>query len=80
MTTQENTLGELNAALFSELRALRACDPTDADALRAEIDRARAVEGIAKTVVHNANTILDATRVRIAVSGDVVSVPRMLEG
>lgn len=77
----DNTLGRLNDVLFDELAALRACDPHDAEALRAEVERSRAVEGIARTVIENAGTVLQATRMRAQYAGErVVRVPRMLEG
>lgn len=76
---QENTLGRLNDALFEELQALREVDPTDKDALAAEVERSKAIEGVAKTVIENANTVLTATRMRAQLSGGTV-VPRMLEG
>jgi hypothetical protein len=76
---KDNTLGQLNIELFSELHRLREVDVTDADALRAEIERSKAVEGIAQTIVTNAKTVLDATRMRSELTRDA-SVPRMLEG
>ena len=76
-----NDLGRLNDALFAELDNLRAVDVTNADAIAAEVSRAKAVEGIAKTVIENANTVLDATRMRAEYSkGASVSMPKMLEG
>lgn len=76
-----NDLGRLNDQLFAELENLRAVDVTDADAMDAEVSRAKAVEGIARTVIENANTVLDATRMRAEFcKGASVTIPRMLEG
>ena len=76
-----NDLGRLNDQLFAELDNLRAVDASDADAIAAEVSRAKAVEGIARTVIENANTVLDATRMRAEFGkGAVVNVPKMLEG
>lgn len=77
--TGNNTLGRLNEALFEELEALRAVDPTDADALAAEVERSKAIEGIAKTVIDNASTVLMATKMRAQYT-NTVSMPKMLEG
>lgn len=75
-----NDLGRLNEALFSELENLRSVDPTDRDGLAAEVQRAKAVEGIAKTIIDNANTVLDATRMRAGFAKESVTMPKMLEG
>jgi hypothetical protein len=78
---QANDLGRLTDALFAELDNLRAVDVTDGDAIAAEVSRAKAVEGIAKTVIENANTVLDATRMRAEYGkGATVTMPKMLEG
>jgi hypothetical protein len=75
----DNTLGQLNIELFSELHRLREVDASDADALKAEVARSKAVEGIARTIVDNANTMLDVTRLRAEYSKQV-TVPKMLDG
>lgn len=74
-----NTLGQLNAELFAELHRLRQVDASDADALQAEVARSKAVEGIARMVVDNAKTVLEATRMRAEYSKEA-TMPRMLEG
>ena len=55
-------------------------DASDPDALRLEIQRARAVEGMAKAAIDNANTILDVARLKAEYSGARVSVPKALAG
>ena len=75
-----NTLGTLNFYLFDELDRLDAADPSDQDAFKAETERAKAVEGIAKTVIESANTMLDAVKLRAAYTQQVGELPKMLEG
>ena len=75
-----NTIGKLNEFLFDELDRLNAVDPRDKDALKAEVERSKAIEGIAKAVIENANTVLDATRMRAQYTHATVELPRMLEG
>lgn len=75
-----NTIGKLNDFLFEELGKLNAIDPHDKDALKAEVERSKAIEGIAKAVIDNANTVLDATRMRAQYTQASVELPRMLEG
>ena len=80
MVAEQNiTLEQLNIELFSELHRLREVDASDADALKAEVARSKAVEGIARTIVDNANTMLDVTRLRAEYSKQV-TVPKMLDG
>jgi hypothetical protein len=75
----QNALGKLNDALFAELDRLSSVDIKDEDAVKLEISRSKAIEGIAKTTVDNAKTILDATRLR-AEYGRTTPMPKMLEG
>lgn len=74
-----NALGKLNDALFAELDRLSSVDIKDEDAVKLEISRSKAIEGIAKTTVDNAKTILDATRLR-AEYGRTTPMPKILEG
>lgn len=75
----QNALGRLNDALFAELDRLSTIDIKDEDAVKLEISRSKAIEGIAKTTVDNAKTILDATRLK-AEYGRTTPMPKMLEG
>ena len=77
---RNNTLGELNDVLFEQLRALRGIDVSDHDALEAEIARSKATETLAGAIVKNAQTVLDATRMRAEYTNHVADVPRMLGG
>ena len=79
MASGTNSLGRLNEVLFAELERLNAVDVTNEDAVRIEISRSKAIEGVAKTTVENAKTILEATRLR-AEFGRGAEVPKLLEG
>lgn len=76
---EKNDLGRLNEVLFAELERLGSVDLENEDAVRLEISRSKAIEGIAKTTVDNAKTILEATRLR-AEFGRTTPMPKMLEG
>lgn len=77
--TQNNTLGQLNIELFAQLHRLREVDVSDEAALKAEIERSKAVEGISHNIIDNAKVIMDATKMRSTFSQQT-TVPRMLEG
>lgn len=79
MPDRQNDLKRLNEVLFDELERLGSVDVTDEDAVKLEISRSKAIEGIAKTAVDNAKTILDATRLR-AEFGRTTPMPKLLEG
>lgn len=76
---EKNDLGRLNEVLFAELERLGSVDLENEDAVRLEISRSKAIDGIAKTTVDNAKTILEATRLR-AEFGRTTPMPKMLEG
>lgn len=77
--TGSNALGRLNEVLFAELDRLNNVDIGNEEAVRLEISRSKAIEGIAKTTVDNAKTVLDATRLK-AEFGRTTQMPKMLEG
>lgn len=79
MPDKQNDLKKLNNVLFDELERLSAVDVGNEDAVRLEISRSKAIEGIAKTAVDNAKTIIEATRLR-AEFGRSAPMPKMLEG
>ena len=81
MAEGQNSLGRLNEVLFAELERLDALDASDTEALRAEIDRSRAVQGVAKEINASARTILDTAQYRAEWAGaKQAHVPRLLEG
>ena len=76
-----NTLGRLQDALFDELDRLSAIDIGDADALKAEIERSRAVEGIAHATIENVGVAIEATRLKAQYTQNAtVTMPKLLEG
>lgn len=77
---QGHTMGHLHEALFAELAQLQSVDLSDTDALKAEIERSKAIEGIAHTIIDGARTVLDAQRMQAQVAGEVRQMPKMLEG
>lgn len=64
-----NTLGRMTDLLFEELERLNAIDETDADALQAEVDRSRAMQGMAKEINQSARSQLDAAQFRAEWAG-----------
>ena len=42
---------DINAPLFRQLERLETIDPSDTEALKAEIERAKAVKDIAETII-----------------------------
>ena len=73
----QNNLSALNAALFKQLDRLDSIDPKNRDALENEINRARAVQGIASTIISNGNLVLHAAQASTSV-GEAVQVPKGL--
>lgn len=76
-----SAMGRLQDVLFDELDRLNELDVGDTDTLKAEAERSRAIEGIAKTAIENVNVAIDATRLKAQLAqGAAIAVPRMLEG
>ncbi len=79
MADNTNALGQTNDALLEELRRLQGIELDNPDALRLEISRAKAIEGIAKATIENANTVMSVARMQAErVGASHVSVPKML--
>lgn len=57
-----NIVGRLNDKMLREFDRLESMDPTDKDAMDAEIGRARAMQGLAHEVNQSARTILDTVK------------------
>ena len=74
-----NTLDDLQDHLFMELERLNDCEP-GSDELESEIDRAKAVAGIAEKVISNANTALNVVRSAHDMGIKMKAMPRMLNG
>lgn len=73
-----STLVDLNEHLFAQLERL-GDESLSEDAMKAEIERARAVTGVAQQVIANANTVLRTVEFKDRMTGDA-AVPRMLGG
>lgn len=70
-------IAAVNEVLFRQLERLEAVGTDDVEAMRAEIERSRAVEGIAGRVIENGKLVLDVAKAGTAV-GEAVHVPRGL--
>lgn len=81
MAAGANTLGRLNEVLFAELERLNEVDVADEAALRAEVERSKAVQGVAKEINASAKTVLDTARLRAEWAGSKAAQPsKLLEG
>ena len=74
-----NNLKRVNDILFAQLDRLADVDMTDRERLMTEIERARAVKGLADTVISNGRLALNAAQASTAV-GEAVRIPRMIDG
>ena len=75
----KNTLGDLNLHLFAQLERLSDEDVKGADLIE-EITRAEAITDIAKTIIANANTVIQAKRLQDNRNDMETKLPKMLEG
>lgn len=71
-----NTLGDLNNHLFAELERL-GDETLSPEELEREIERSKAVTGVAQQVIANANTVLRSYEFRDDQMG-TAKLPRML--
>lgn len=77
--SSHNTLGHMTDMLFEELERLNAVDVTDGDALAAEVERSRAMQGMAKEINASAKSQLDAAQFRAEWAGArQAAVPKVL--
>lgn len=76
-----NDLGKLNDLLFEELARLNAVDAGDEDAVKAEVSRAKAIQGIAGQVTESSRIVLDTVRLRAEwADSRHARTPGMLDG
>lgn len=70
-----NTLGDLSNLMFEQLERLNAAEPEE---LEGEIDRARAMSEVGKTIIDNSNTMLRAMQFKDTAMAANAHLPRML--
>lgn len=76
-----NSLGRLTEVMFEEIERLNRMDGTDREALAAEVERCKAMQGIAREINTSAKTVLETARMRAEMEGASKMVaPKMLEG
>lgn len=59
---------KVSESLLAQLDRLEAVDASNADALRMEISRAKAVQGITSQLIANGNMTLEACRLKLEVA------------
>lgn len=74
-----NTLGDLNNHLFEQLERLNDDDLTGEE-LKQEIQRSNAISNVAKQIIGNANTVLNAQKLYLDAEDNDINKPRKLEG
>jgi len=74
-----NSLGDLNNILFEQLERLNDTD-LKGDALREEMDRAKAINGVAEKIIKNGSLVLSAKRMIDDRMDADLKLPKMLEG
>lgn len=75
----KNTLGDLNNHLFAQLERLSDED-VKGDKLKEEIERAKAVTGVASKIIENGSLVLEARKLADDRMNADTKVPKMLEG
>jgi hypothetical protein len=71
----KNKLSDLSNHLFEQMERLNT-DELTGDKLKAEVERSRAMTGIAKEIINNSRLTLDAM---VAIKEHKISLPKMLE-
>lgn len=68
---------DINAPLFRQLERLEGIDPSDTDALKAEIERAKAVKDIAETIIDSGHLTTDVIKLKHQL-GATATIPKGL--
>lgn len=79
MAGPQNKLADLNNHLFAQLERLGDED-MDPEQMNKEIERARAITGVAKQIISNGNLVLKAAQFADDKLDNDSGVPRMLLG
>lgn len=74
-----NTLGDLNNHLFAQLERLND-ESIKGEKLKDEIDRARAITGVAGNIIDTGNLVLEAQKFADNKWNADAKLPKMLEG
>lgn len=69
-----NYMGRLNDMLFDELERLSDIDTNDADALKMEMGRARAMQGVAREINSSTRIIVDTAKLKAEYGGARVNL------
>lgn len=75
----KNTLGDLNNHLFAQLERLGDED-LSGESLSEEINRAKAITGVASQIISNGSLVLDSIKLSENHMNADLKVPKMLEG
>lgn len=75
----QNKLLDLNHHLFAQIERLND-EELKGDALTEEINRAKAVTGISRSIIDNAKLGLDAEKLKVEYGHREVNVPQMIDG
>lgn len=75
----KNTLGDLNNHLFAQLERLGDED-LKGEELQEEMERAKSISNVAKTIIENASLVLDAQKALDDRMNTDAKLPKMLEG
>ena len=75
----KNTLGDLNNHLFMQLERL-GDEEIKGEDLKEEMDRAKSISNVARTIIENASLVLDAQKMMSDRMDADAKLPKMLEG
>lgn len=75
----KNSLTDLHDHLMAQVEALRD-ESLKGDELAEEVERSKAVSAVAKQIIDNSKTVLEAKKLEIEHSRHPVTLPKMLTG